>query len=49
MKKEKMQIVSKAGNVCKELEEIKKIQKKSDGFLTISTSTCGEFLTIICC
>ena len=49
MRKENMQNLSKSGNISFELEEIQKMQTKSDGFLTISTSTCGEFYTVICC
>ena len=49
MSKKYMQKLSKAGNISNELNEIRKVQKSADSFLTMSTNTCGEFLTIICC
>ena len=41
--------MKKSGSINVEMIEIKKIQEKSVGFLTISTSTCGEYNTIFCC
>ena len=41
--------MSGAGDITKELDEIKKMQEDSPYVLSISTSTCGEYLTIICC
>lgn len=49
MKLNDMQKVSKAGNVNFELDQIKNLQKQADGFLTMSTNTCGELYTVFCC
>lgn len=49
MKKESMQKISKAGNIHQELNEIKKMQKNPDSFLTMWSNTCTDFLTILCC
>ena len=49
MEKKDMQNMLKAGNILLELEEIETIQNNQDSFLSMSTNTCGEFLTIICC
>lgn len=38
-----------AGDIRKEMDEIKKMQEAIPYFLTISTNTCEDFLTIICC
>lgn len=44
-----MQIVSVEGNISLELKEIKEMQKNQDSILSISTNTCGEIRTVICC
>ena len=44
-----MQRENKAGNISFELVEIREMQKNKDSFLSMSTNTCGEFYTIICC
>ena len=49
MRKVKINEMKKSGSINVEMIEIKKIQEKSVGFLTISTSTCGEYNTIFCC
>lgn len=38
-----------AGDIRKEMAEIQKMQEIIPYFLTISTNTCEDFLTIICC
>lgn len=44
------QLLSQAGDVLQELDEIKKVQADSGYFvLSISTNTCGEYYTILCC
>lgn len=48
-KRKNMYEMSGAGDITKELDEIKKMQEDSPYVLSISTSTCGEYLTIICC
>ena len=49
MKKDNMQKFSIAGNVSKEMKEIKNLQVNKDSFLSISTNTCGEVYTVFCC
>lgn len=44
-----MHNVSKAGDVYQELFEVEKLQKAVDSYWTISTNTCGEIYTVICC
>ena len=41
--------VFSAGDIRKEMNEIQKMQEVIPYFLTISTNTCEDFLTIICC
>lgn len=38
-----------AGDIRKEMDEIQKMQEVIPYFLTISTNTCEDFRTIICC
>ena len=38
-----------AGDIRKEMDEIQKMQEVIPYFLTISTNTCEDLLTIICC
>lgn len=38
-----------AGDIRKEMNEIQKMQEAIPYFLTISTNTCEDFRTIICC
>ena len=38
-----------AGDIQKELDEIQKMQTIIPYILTISTSTCGEIRTVVCC
>lgn len=49
MKENNLQTMEIAGNVVEELKEIKRMQEDAPYVLSISTSTCGEYLTIICC
>ena len=48
-KRKNMYEMSGAGDITKELNEIKKMQEDTPYVLSISTNTCGEFYTIICC
>lgn len=47
--KKNMQNLLRAGDIVQELNEIKSMQESGPYVLTFSTSTCGEYLTIICC
>lgn len=38
-----------AGDICKEMEEIQKIQTTIPYYLTMVTNTCTDFMTIFCC
>ena len=49
MKETNMQNVSKAGNIHQELNEIEKLQKNPDSFLTLWTNTCTGYYTVVCC
>ena len=49
MKKDVIQNGLTAGNVGKEMAEIKKMQKSVDSFLTIWSNTCTDFMSIVCC
>lgn len=49
MKKEYVQNLSNAGIIFQELDEIKKLQKQPNSFLTMWTNTCTGFYTVICC
>lgn len=44
-----MQTVSKVGDISQELNEIKKLQKNPDSFLTMWSNTCADLYTVICC
>lgn len=49
MKNKNVQNTLSAGSVLKEVEQIKRLQKNVDSYLTAVTNTCSGFLTIICC
>lgn len=49
MRKEKDNVTVNAGNICKEILEIKKMQKSVDSYWTLWTNTCADFRTILCC
>lgn len=48
-KKQNENSLFSAGDVQKEMEEIKKTQSTTPYFLTLLSNTCADFLTIMCC
>lgn len=49
MKEKNMQSMSNSGIVEFELNEIHKLQKNPDGFLSMWSNTCADFTSVICC
>lgn len=49
MEKEQKSEFLSAGDISKEMEEIKKAQSTTPYFLTLLSNTCADFLTIMCC
>ncbi len=47
--KNKTQEMLRAGDVTRELNEIKRIQEDTPYVLTLVTNTCSDFYTVICC
>lgn len=48
---QKKDVLECAGNLCEEMEEIKKLISEEDSVMVPGTSTrsCATFLTIYCC
>ena len=44
-----MQKLNSVGCISMEMEEIKKMQKSTDSFLSMWSNTCADFFTVICC